>query len=212
MLGFAVRQGYLAENPFKGVKLLQEGPGMMRIVSPEEEVLYLERAHPALRDVATIMLNTGMRPNEVYRLHRDHVNLEAGFVFIPEGKTKFARRTIPLTEKVAVVLGRRIDQAKNGWLFPNRAGNGPARIVTGHQGLAKKLKLDFRLYDFRHTFGSRAAMAGVDLPTLKELMGHSHISLTMRYVHPTPEHKRQAIRKLETWHKSPHSSKETERK
>ena len=40
-------------------------------------------------------------------------------------------------------------------------------------------------------------MAGVDLPTLKELMGHSQISMTMRYVHPTPEHKRQAVQKLE---------------
>ena len=63
-------------------------------------------------------------------------------------------------------------------------------------------------------------MAGVDLPTLKELMGHSDISTTMPYVHPTPEHKREAVRKLERFnveqvfamheresgsHKSPHS-------
>ena len=40
-------------------------------------------------------------------------------------------------------------------------------------------------------------MAGVDLPTLKELMGHSTITTTMRYVHPTPEHKRAAVDKLE---------------
>jgi hypothetical protein len=40
-------------------------------------------------------------------------------------------------------------------------------------------------------------MAGVDLATLKELMGHSQISITMRYIHPTPEHKQEAIRKLE---------------
>jgi len=60
-----------------------------------------------------------------------------------------------------------------------------------------KLKSRFRLYDLRHTFGSRSAMAGVDLATLKELMGHSNISITMRYVHPTPEHKQEALRKLE---------------
>jgi site-specific recombinase XerC len=40
-------------------------------------------------------------------------------------------------------------------------------------------------------------MAGVDLPTVKELMGHSDISTTMRYIHPTPEHKQEAVRKLE---------------
>ena len=62
----------------------------------------------------------------------------------------------------------------------------------------------------RDTFGSRAAMAGVSLPTLKELMGHSSITLTMRYVHPTPAHKKEAIEKLKDWeertpHKNPHS-------
>jgi integrase len=54
-----------------------------------------------------------------------------------------------------------------------------------------------RFHDLRHTFGSRSAMAGVDLPTLKELMGHSDISTTMRYIHPTPEHKVEALKKLE---------------
>jgi len=42
-------------------------------------------------------------------------------------------------------------------------------------------------------------MAGVDLTTLKELMGHSNISTTMRYIHPTPEHKRQAVQNLERY-------------
>src|SRR6267378_6510176 len=54
---------------------------------------------------------------------------------------------------------------------------------------ASVLGLDFRLYDFRHTYGSRMAMAGVDLMTLRELMGHSSITITQRYCHPTPEHK-----------------------
>src|SRR5205085_7469362 len=75
-------------------------------------------------------------------------------------------------------------------------------LTTAHRGHQIALtnagmKAAFRLYDFRHTFGSRSAMAGVDLPTLKELMGHSTITMTMRYVHPTPEHKREAVRKLE---------------
>jgi hypothetical protein len=60
-----------------------------------------------------------------------------------------------------------------------------------------KIRPPFRLYDLRHTFDSRMAMAGVDLPTLKELMGHSTITTTMGYIHPTPEHKRTAVDKLE---------------
>lgn len=68
-----------------------------------------------------------------------------------------------------------------------------------HQQACRKAELTFRLYDLRHTYGSRAAMAGVDLPTLKELMGHETISTTMQYVHPTPEHKRRAVLRLETY-------------
>ena len=78
-----------------------------------------------------------------------------------------------------------------GWSF-----SGGHRVCKSHKSLVDKLKLKFRLNDLRYTFGSRMAMAGVDLPTLKELMGHSSITLTMRYVHPTPKHKKEAMGKL----------------
>jgi integrase len=68
-----------------------------------------------------------------------------------------------------------------------------------HQQACRNARLKFRLYDLRHTYGSRAVMAGVDLPTLKELMGHESISTTMQYVHPTPEHKLRAVLRLETY-------------
>ncbi len=99
------------------------------------------------------------------------------------------------------VLKRRLTNVNGPYLFPHR--HDPNRHLTtirkAHEKALRKANLQppFRLYDLRHTFGSRTAMAGVDLPTLKELMGYSNISTTMRYVHPTPEHKREAVRKLE---------------
>jgi site-specific recombinase XerD len=42
---------------------------------------------------------------------------------------------------------------------------------------------DFTFHDLRHTFASRVGMAGVDLPTVKELLGHRDLSMTMRYIH-----------------------------
>jgi len=61
----------------------------------------------------------------------------------------------------------------------------------------KKSGIDHcRIYDLRHTFASNLVMAGVDIITLKELMGHKDINMTMRYSHPTPEHKKQAVNRL----------------
>jgi integrase len=62
-----------------------------------------------------------------------------------------------------------------------------------------KIKQPFRLYDLRHTYASRAVMAAVDLPTLAALLGHTSIQMTMRYVHPAEERKREAVNKLETF-------------
>jgi integrase len=201
MLNFAIRQEYLERNPVSAVKLLPEGPGCMRVVSHEEQQKYLAVANPLLRDVAVLILETGMRPEEVYTIRNENVHLDKGYLFVPNGKTRFARRNVPLTEKAREVLKRRLAKRKGPYLFQHRSD--PDRPLTSvHRGhlvtlRAAKIKPAFRVYDLRHTFGSRSAMAGVDLPTLKELMGHSTITMTMRYVHPTPEHKREAVRKLE---------------
>ena len=56
---------------------------------------------------------------------------------------------------------------------------------------------DFTFHDLRHTFASRLVMAGVDLPTVKELLGHRDISMTMRYTHLSSNHKQTAVGKLE---------------
>ena len=69
----------------------------MRVISWEEEAAYLAAASQPLRDVATLVLETGMRPGEVFRLRKEDVNLELEFLRIPTGKTLFAKRTIPLT-------------------------------------------------------------------------------------------------------------------
>jgi len=173
------------------VRLLREGSGNMRIVSYEEERAYMETADKLVRDVATIIIECGLRPGEVFSLEGGHVNLSGKYVRILSGKTRFARRTVPLTDKAYGVLA---SIWRSGKLFD---GSVPHQVVMRrHNAVCKRLGFDFRLYDFRHTYGSRMAMAGVDLMTLRELMGHSSITITQRYCHPTPEHKLAAVAKL----------------
>jgi integrase len=203
MLNLAIRQGHIESNPVRCVKFLPEGPGCMRVVSHEEQKSYLAAANPVLCDVAVLILETGMRPEEVYRTERGNVHLDRRYLFVPSGKTRFARRNVPLTDATVEVLTRRLKATKGSYIFTHR--DDPTRplgsLQKPHEAAMEKAKITprFRIYDLRHTFGTRLAMAGVDLPTLKELMGHSHISTTMRYVHPTPAHKQDAMRKLEVF-------------
>jgi integrase len=203
ILNLAIRDECIAKNPVKGVQFLDEGPGRMRIVSHEEQQRFLAAANSLLGDVATLIVETGMRPEEVFTITKENVHLDRYYLFVPSGKTPFARRNVPLTDATINILKRRLAEAKGPFLFPQR-GDPDKPLTTvrkAHQEALREANIDppFRLYDLRHTFGSRSAMAGVDLPTLKELMGHSDISTTMRYVHPTPEHKREAVRKLERY-------------
>ena len=201
MLNFAIRQGYIVRNPVCGIRFLPEGPGRMRVVSHEEEEKYLSAANSLLRDIATLMIETGMCPEEVFTIRKENVHLNRNYLFVPVGKTAFRRRNVPLTGRTLAILKRRIAECGGPFLFPHR--HDPNRPLTTMQKAhlaaleSSGIRQRFRLYDLRHTFGSRSAMAGVDLSTLKELMGHSDISTTMRYVHPTPEHKRAAVEKLE---------------
>ena len=207
LFNYAVRLGIVAKNPVAQVRFFRERNRCTRVLSVGEEAAYLKVASPLLRDVATIMLETGMRPGEIYRLCRDDVDIDLRSVHVRTGKTDNAARYIPLTERAFGVLSCRVRHAHSEWLFPSP--HDPSTPVLdvrkAHDGAVARAKIAprFRLYDLRHTALTRMAMSGIDLPTLKELAGHSQIQMTMRYVHPTPEHKRRAMERFEEFLRTP---------
>lgn len=209
MLRLAVRWRKLALTPFAdgAVEFLQE-QGRDRILNVEEERRYLRAANSTLRDIATLMVETGMRPEEVFKLRQEDVHLTKRYVHIRGGKTKNAKRDLFLTDAVFEVLKRRIDMAKGPYVFPWRKGhqsydwNRPmTQIWNAHQeALAKSgIKSSFKLYDLRHTYGTRAAEAGTDPLTLMRLMGHTNLQTTNRYVHLSKRHLFEAQRRLEAY-------------
>ncbi len=149
------------------------------------------------------MLETGMRPEEVYRIRHENVYLDRAYLFNPYGKTKAARRKVPLSEPALAVLSRRMEKMKGIYLFPGRKPSGEpgadkplVKINAAHTATLKRAKLPpFRLYDLRHTWATRSAMAGVDLVTLAAMLGHSRIQMVLRYAHPTEEHQFAAMQK-----------------
>ena len=110
-----------------------------RVLTHTEERAYLAVAVEPLRTIATILLDTGMRPEEVFRMRIENVhfapapNCTFGYIFNPFGKSRNARRNIPMTQRVKVLLEFRIEamsKPEEGWMFP-------ANTVTGHMDRLK---------------------------------------------------------------------------
>jgi integrase len=105
---------------------LQEGDNHReRVVSPDEEELYLKAAGPLLRDRAFILFDCGLRPEEAHSLKWPYIR--NGNVENYEGKTPRARRSVPATARVMEMLERRFASADGEWIFP-------APTKSGHIG------------------------------------------------------------------------------
>lgn len=103
------------------------------------------------------------------RIRRENVHLEREYLFNPYSKTIAAKRKVPLSERAADELRYPLNKVKGVYLFPGR-GVGDAPILKANNAHTATLERcgvrRFRLYDLRHTWATRAAMAGVDLLTL----------------------------------------------
>ncbi len=189
----------LTKNPVSKVKFLKENLDRWRVMSMQNEHLYLAAASQPLRDIATLMLECGCRPEELFKLECKNVNLEEGYLFVPVGKTKNAKRLIPLSMRAFEILEQRIKEVDSKYVFINKqTGKSITTLKKAHQGALKRSKIGhYRLYDLRHSFASRFVESGGDLITLKDLLGHASLSMVLRYAHPSQEHRFAAIKKME---------------
>jgi integrase len=196
-----VESRILRDSPARGVKQLKANERNFHVITNDEEKLYLLAAPQPLSDVAILMLETGMRCGEVYRIRRQDVSLEKGFLQVVKGKTASSVRQVHLSERAQDVLRYRINKFTGENLFPQKDIDGRESTLTLdklHLETIKKLKLKFRLYDARHTFASRAVEAGIDLLVLASILGHSNLKMVMRYAHPSETFKADAIKKMES--------------
>lgn len=187
-------------NPVSRVKFLPENNQQERVLTFAEQEAYLEHATPLLADVAGVLLETGMRPEEVYTLRTQAVDLDRGYLRVLRSKTPAGKRRIELTPECRRILQERIaDAPDSGYLFPSETD--PSRpIPKVHNAHMRAVRdsgvLRFKPYDLRHTWATRAAESGIDLVTLAAMMGHSRIQMVMRYAHPTQVHQSAAMHRL----------------
>jgi integrase len=150
-----------------------------------------------LRDVTMILLDCGLRPEEVFRLKPE--NIRDGAIWIYRGKRKGSRRRVRMTECVRTMLEMRLAQISgNGWLFPAATQSGHIEGSSLRKQHTKALNasgvVHFELYVLRHTCLTRWAKR-MDPFTFHRVAGHTDMKTTMRYVHPSDADMCQAIAK-----------------
>ena len=152
-----------------------------------------------LKPLVLLALNTGLRRGELFNLKWSDVDFARKSLTVAGGTAKSGQtRHVPLNTESRALLLEWKKQAISDLVFPSPVtGLKFNNITKGWTQLCKRAGLvDFRVHDLRHTFASKLVMSGVDLYTVKELMGHSTIQMTERYAHLAPEHKASAVERL----------------
>ena len=121
MFNHVIKGDVPLKNPISktAAKTLHEDNEQTRVLNYDEQAKYLAKATPMLRDVATLMLETGMRPEEVYRIQPENVHLAENYLSNPYGKTKAAKRRIRLTAAAKSILASRMAENDGPYLFPH---------------------------------------------------------------------------------------------
>lgn len=154
------------------------------------------------KPMVLVALNTGMRRNALFSLRWEDIDFQAGTIFLRADAAKSKKHMIiPMNATVRETLTAWKEQERkdSGLVFANPlTGKKFDNCNNSWKSLLKAAGIEkFRWHDMRHDFASRLVMNGVDLNTVRELLGHSDIKMTMRYAHLAPEKKRMAVDTLD---------------
>src|ERR1035438_165921 len=188
-------------NPAREIERRRENNARDRYLLAIEETLLrnsISAACPERLPELDIALHTGMRRGEQYNCDWSWVDLDRRVLTVPRSKHGEKRR-VYLNDTALAAL-------RLLWRFSEGKGKVFAHLYRSHkttgarEWFEKVLSdagiVNFRWHDLRHTFASRLVMAGVDIRTVQELMGHKTIQVTLRYAHLAPQHQLEAVQRL----------------
>ncbi|KPK77300.1 MAG: hypothetical protein AMJ89_02675 [candidate division Zixibacteria bacterium SM23_73] len=187
------------ENPVQRVKFLRKPEPRERILTEDEEMRLFKACTEHLKPIVMTALRTGMRKAEIANLRWNQVDLinrEIEVVRTKSGK----KRIIPISEDLYQMLRQlRATKENSDFVFQyvdQRTGERKHLrfFRRSFENACRRANIEgFTFHDLRHTFASRLVRAGVDLITVKDLLGHYSVKTTERYTHSNREQKRKAV-------------------
>lgn len=194
----AMAWGKALDNPVAHVKPLRVNNQRLRYLSHEEMDRLLARADEVLSPVLITALHTGLRRGELFHLTWQDVDFKLSVIRVIQTKNG-ERREISMTNTPRATLQQLPRRLASDYVFPGKTGHGLVDRKRFRRALQEAGIAGFVFHDLRHTFASHLVMAGVDLMTVKEFLGHKDIKMTLRDAHLVPDYKRAAITQLDTY-------------
>jgi len=196
----AIRDEKLEKNPVLAVQFPRVSNGRIRYLSDPEELALKDVMHPLDFEAVELAIHTGMRRGELFNLRWEDVDFHNTVLCIPLSKNR-SRRYVPLNDRALEILRARRERTQSAWVFPSKNNDTP---INGHNfaqrvfnsALRKAGIIGASFHTCRHTCASRLVMAGVDIRTVSEILGHRDLVMTLRYSHLAPSHLKDAINRL----------------
>lgn len=209
VFNFAKRHGiYAGDNPVSLVKKPSADARRLRFLTHDEAdrlLAALAERESNVHDMALLALHCGLRAGEIFSLTWGDVDIERGVLILRDTKSGKTRAAY-MTEAVAAMLAGMERRGPNDLVFPSATGGRIVQISETFNRAVAALGLNNGVTDnrqkvvfhtLRHTFASWLVEQGIDLYSVKELMGHGTLAMTERYSHLSPDKLRRAVKTLE---------------
>lgn len=196
----AVDNDYLMKNPCKNIKKFPIKNYSVRYLTEEEECRLFKVLPEYLKGIVIVALNTGLRKSNILLLKWEQINFDFKFIEVLENKGN-KHILLPMNNVlydffISTPVNKRV-----GYVFVNPDTGLPYRdIKKAWQTALKVANIEnFRFHDLRHTVGTRLAKENVPVNVIQEILAHSDVKTTMRYVHCTHGAKLEALSKLNSY-------------
>ena len=204
MLKMAVRWELASANPAATVSPFPTQEARIRFASEDELPRLIESCRnqvtsPWLHPLVILALNTSARQGEILELLREgDADFERGLIYF--GRTKNRRlKVIPMNQAAREAVEWFLQNSTGKYLVSWPWGDpvGRTTVYDAFNRACREAGIEnLHFHDLRHTAASYMVMNGVDLPTVKEILGHREINMTLRYSHLAPAHKAKAVQQL----------------
>lgn len=197
MLNLAVEWEVIPITPGHGVKSPKVPPGRVRYLQPTELRALVDCCPAWLEPIVTLAVTTGMRRSEILGFRWLDLDMVHGRILLPQTKNGEGRIVYLNRSAMAAFRSLPVGPETKTTDRPLSAYT-PEQVSVAFKRACRKGGIaDFHFHDLRHTAASWLRMAGADIHTVAQILGHKDLRMAARYQHLSPAFMAEAVGRLD---------------